>query len=322
LNIPEKHITISTVRVLVTGGTGYLGAGIVRALHARGHRPVIFARRAAAAGLPGVPQDGDVRDRRALQLAAERVDAIVHAAALVSIWRPDPREFDDVNVNGLLNVLDVARAAAVPKIVYTSSFLALPPQGQDQPLRANDYQRTKVRALEEARTAAAAGVPIVIMIPGVVYGPGAHTEGNLVGRLIRDHMNGRLPGIIGADRIWSYSYVEDVANAHVEAVERPALRGEFLVGGANAPQMRVFEIVRELTGRSLPRRIPIAAASALGLLEEARARRSGRPPVVTPGAVKIFRCDWPLDSARTVRELNYRQTPLETGVARVLRHTG
>lgn len=310
------------MRVLVTGGTGYLGAAIVRALHARGHRPVIFSRRASSAGLPGVPHDGDIRDRRALQLAAARVDAIVHTAALVSIWRPDAREFDDVNVGGLLNVLDVARAAAIAKIVYTSSFLAVPPRGRAEPLRANDYQRTKVRALEEARGAADAGAPIVIMIPGVVFGPGTHTEGNLVGRLIRDHMTGRLAGIIGADRTWSYAYVDDVANAHVEAAERPSVRGEFPLGGTNVPQMRIFEIVRDMARRPLPRRIPFAAASAIGMLEEARARRSGRTPLVTRGAVKIFREDWPVDSARSVTELNYHVTPLETGVGRLLREAG
>ena len=310
------------MRVLVTGGTGYLGAAIVRALHGRGHHPVIFSRRASSAGLPGVPHDGDIRDRRALQLAAARVDAIVHTAALVSIWRPDAREFDDVNVGGLLNVLDVARAAAIPKIVYTSSFLAVPPRGRPEPLRANDYQRTKVRALAEARGAADAGAPIVIMIPGVVFGPGTHTEGNLVGRLIRDHMTGRLPGIIGGDRTWSYAYVDDVANAHVEAAERPSVRGEFPLGGTNVPQMRIFEIVRNVTRRPLPRRIPFAAASALGMLEEARARRSGRAPLVTRGAVKIFREDWPVDSARSVAELNYHVTPLEAGVGRLLGEPG
>ena len=307
------------MRVLVTGGTGYLGAAIVRTLHARGHHPVIFSRRASSSGLPGVPQDGDIRDRRALHLAAARVDAIVHSAALVSIWRPNPREFDDVNVNGLLNVLEVARTARISKIVYTSSFMALPPAGQIEPLRANDYQRTKVRALEEARAAASAGAPIVTMIPGVVYGPGAGTEGNLVGRLIRDHLSGRLPGIVGADKVWSYSYLDDVADAHVQAVERGTAPAEYVVGGPNVEQIRVFEIVRELTGRALPRRLPFAAADAMAVLEEARARRWGRMPTVTRGAVKILRHDWPLDSASTVAELNYRITPLETGVARLLR---
>ncbi len=306
------------MRVLVTGGTGYLSAAIVRALHARGHQPVVFARGASRASLPGVPVDGDVRDRGSVRRAAAGAEAVIHAAALVSIWRPSPREFDDVNVGGLENMLEVARAAGVSRIVYTSSFLALPPAGHDRPLEANDYQRTKVRALEVARSAARDGDPLVTLFPGVVYGPGTNTEGNLVGRLIRDHLEGRLPGLIGADRPWSYAYVDDVANAHVTAVERRTARGEYVVGGMNAAQIRVFEIVRSLTGRPLPRRLPFAAAEALALMEETRARWLRRPPVLTRGAVNIFRHDWSMDSARTIAELNYRIMPLETGVARLL----
>jgi nucleoside-diphosphate-sugar epimerase len=306
------------MRVLVTGGTGYLGASIVRALHARGHHPVVFARRATQSGLPGTPHDGDVRDRESLHLAAANVDAIVHAAALVSIWRPVAREFDEINVGGLQNVLAIALARGIDRLVYTSSFLALPPAGAIAPLEANDYQRTKVRALATARAAAAKGFPVITLLPGVLYGPGADTEGNLVGRLIRDHLRGRLPGVIGADRPWSYTYVDDVAAAHVEAVTRDGLHGEYVVGGENVRQMRVFEIVRELTGRRLPRRIPFAAARAAAHIEELRARLFGRPPQLTLGAVNIFRHDWSLNSRRSVLELSYRITPLETGLRRVL----
>ena len=305
------------MRVLVTGGTGYLGAAIVRALHQRGHHPVVFARRASSAGLPGVPYDGDIRDRHALQAACRGVGAVIHSAALVSLWRPDPREFDAVNVGGLENALDVARSAGVSRIVYTSSFLARPPAGEERPLTANDYQRTKVAALDIARNAARGGLPVVILFPGVVYGPGAETEGNLLGRMIRDHLRGKLPGLIGADRRWSYSYVDDVAAAHVEAAVRTGASGEYAVGGENVEQMRVFEIVRNLTGRALPRRMPFVVAETVGAFEEARMRWSSRPPLLTRGTVQIFRHEWPLDSARSIAELNYVVTSLENGVAAV-----
>ena len=208
------------MRVLVTGGTGYLGTAIVRALHARGHAVVTFARRATSAQLPGAAIDGDVRDSVALRQAARGVDVIIHTAALVSVWRARPEEFDQVNVGGLRAALDAARESGA-RLIYTSSFLALPPHGQDRPLeandyqrptaghrdalRANDYQRTPVRAPPAARRAAAEGAPLTILFPGVVYGPGETTEGNLVGRLVSDHLAGRLPGLIGADRIWSYA---------------------------------------------------------------------------------------------------------------------
>ena len=115
------------MRVLVTGGSGYLGSAIVRAIDRMGHEPVVFSRHATAARLPGRAIDGDIRDTRAVTAAADGVDAIVHAAALVALWRPDPSEFDAINVGGLQSALAAARAHRVPRVVYTSSFLALPP---------------------------------------------------------------------------------------------------------------------------------------------------------------------------------------------------
>jgi nucleoside-diphosphate-sugar epimerase len=314
----EAYNDLISMRVLVTGGTGYLGAAIVRALHARGHVPVVFARRATAAALPGVACDGDVRDRQALLVAADGVDAIVHAAALVSIWRPDPREFDAVNVEGLQNVIDVAAACGVGRMVYVSSFMALPPAGERHPIQANDYQRTKVRGLEVARSAVSGGAPLVITFPGVVYGPGAATEGNLVGRLVRDHLRGTLPGIVGAHNPWSFAYVDDVAQSHVAAVERPGVRGEFVLGGDNVPQRRIFELIRQRTGRLPPRRIPWALAATAAAGYEFAAKCTGRPPLLTRGVVKIFRNDWSLNSSRSVAELSHRIRPLDEGILAVL----
>jgi farnesol dehydrogenase len=306
------------VKILVTGGTGYLGRAVVRALTSRGHHVVLFARNATASGVPGQPIDGDVRDSDAVHAAAHGCHAICHMAALVSIWRRRPRDFDDVNVNGWRNVLAAARAADVRKVVYTSSFLALPPAGWREPLQANDYQRTKVIAEQVAIGAERAGIPMIRLYPGVIYGPGEFTEGNLIGRLIRDHLAGKLPGLIGPDRMWSYAFVDDVARGYVEALERGRIGTQYKLCGENAPQIRVFEIVRQITGRKLPRRIPYIAAYALGALEELRASLTGAMPLVTRGVVEIFRYDWSFDSNAAIRDLGYRITPLADGIARTL----
>ncbi len=306
------------MKVLVTGGTGYLGRAIVRALVRQNHSCVVFARAAIRSGLPGRLVDGDVRDRAAVDRAADGVDAICHAAALVSIWRARSADFDDVNVGGLENVIAVCRARGLARLVYTSSFLALPPADQAPRLATNDYQRTKVAGLALARAAAARGVPIVSLVPGVIYGPGTTTEGNLVGRLVHDHLAGRLPGIVGADKIWSFAYVDDVAAAHVAALTRGEAGQEYALGGDNAPQMRLFEILRRLRGTALPRRIPFGVATALGYVEERRAGLFGRPPLLTRGTVEIFRHDWPLDSSQSVQALGYAITPLEQGLPSLL----
>jgi NAD+-dependent farnesol dehydrogenase len=305
------------MRVLVTGGTGYLGRAVVRALAAHGHEPVVFARSASSSGLRAAAIDGDIRDRAAVDRAVRACEAVCHMAALVTIWRRRREDFDDVNVGGLRNVIEAVSAAGIGKLVYTSSFLALPPAGRTVPIAANDYQRTKVVADRLAAEAAAAGVPIVRVYPGVVYGPGTMTEGNLVGRLIADHVRGKLPGLVGPENRWSYAYVDDVADAHLSALERAAPGSQYIAGGENATQRRLFEIVREITGRAVPRRIPFLVATTIATIEEWRARATGALPMITRGAVEIFRHNWSLDSSAAVTALGYRITPLTSGV----RHT-
>src|SRR5262245_5319061 len=229
------------MRVLVTGGTGYLGSAIVRALAAAGHEPVVFARSATG---PGAIV-GDIRDTRAVTAAAAGVHAIVHTAALVAVWRKDGSAFDAINVGGLQSVLAAARAHRVARVIYTSSFLALPPAGRPQALTANHYQRTKVAARDVARRAAADGLPVVTLYPGVIYGPGPTTEGNLVGRLMQDQLRGRLPATIGPEHTWSFAFVDDVADAHVAAVAHSRPDREYAVGGVNAPQGSIYAFVRD-----------------------------------------------------------------------------
>jgi farnesol dehydrogenase len=306
------------MNVLVTGGTGYLGQAIVRALAAAGHRPLVYARRADRVNLEAPAIAGDIRDERAVDAAVCQVDAVCHVAALVSIWRARREDFDDVNVRGLELVLEACERHRIRRIVYTSSFLARAPADGALPLDANDYQRTKVRAREVAQRAAGRGLPITILYPGVIYGAGERTEGNLVGRLIRDHLDGRLPGVVGSSHVWSFAHVEDVAAAHVRALEREEGGGEYALGGENAPQMRVFEIVRDLTGHPLPRRIPDIAAAIVALIHESRAQLTGMPPLITRGVVKIFSHEWPLDSSESVKRLDYRIRPLTTGVRELI----
>lgn len=310
------------MRVLVTGGTGYLGSAIVRSLHAAGHEPVVFSRHATAAGLPGLAVDGDVRDTRAITAALDGVDAIAHCAALVALWRREPSEFDAVNIGGLQSVLAAARARQIARVVYTSSFLALPPADSPHVMTANHYQRTKVAARDVARRASGQGLDVVTLYPGVIYGPGPATEGDLVGRLMRDHLRGRLHVAIGPEHIWSFAFIDDVARAHVAALTHPEPAREYTVGGVNAPQGAIYEFLRTARGRPLPFRLPYAVALAGAIVQELYSAAARRPPLVNRGVVEIFSHDWSLDSTAAQADLSLGVTPLADGLARTLAALG
>jgi farnesol dehydrogenase len=298
--------------MLVTGGTSYLGRRFARCRAQPRH--LVFARTAEVERAPALV-NGDVRDRAAPR--AGGCDAISHSAALVSIWRRRRQDFDDVNVGGLRNVLDVAAAQRISRVLYTSSFLALTPRDLRQPIAANDYQRTKVAADRLADEHVRNGSPLMRVYPGVIYGPGSFTEGNLIGRLIADHLKGRLPGLVGPEHPWSYAYVDDVAEGHCAVLERGSPGARYVLGGENAPQSRVFELVHQIAGRRPPMRIPFPVAAALGAAEDC-ACDVGGTPLITRGAVEIFRHDWSLDSSRAVHDLDYKITPLDEGIRRTV----
>ena len=161
------------------------------------------------------------------------------------------------------------------------------------------------------------GLPIVTIVPGVIYGPGPDTEGNLVGRLFRDHLAGRLPGIIGADRLWSFSFVDDVAEAHVRALES----GEPARNTSPAARTSRRCARSNCSARRAARRCPDGSPGRSRTWSRPGRRRSRpgrRPPRVTRGTVRILLRDWPLDNARSIEKLSYRITPLDEGIKRVL----
>ncbi len=320
------------MRLLVTGGTGFLGRALAQRLagSGAGHDLALLARPTSDRG--GFPAGvewvaGDVTDRASLERACAGRDAVVHAAALVKILAPG-RDFDRVNVEGLDHLLAAAAAAGAGHVVYVSSFMAfgpteaLPGGAADETTEPaerrfiNHYERTKTRADRRARRAIAAGAPLSVVYPGVIYGPGPLTEGNIVARHLLDLAAGRLPGLLGSpERRWNYAYVDDVADGVARVVERGEPGRRWVLGGENVTQGRFYDLVEEVGGITFPRRrIPDPLARAAGLVMREAARWTGRTPRLTPDLVEIYRHDWALDSSRAAAELGWRGRGLEAGL--------
>lgn len=313
------------MRVLVTGGAGFLGKKVVSALLAHGHLPVLLVRGGRRPGLPENVEviPGDVRDAETFKSAATGCDAILHAAAMVKIWSPRIAEFDEINVGGIHNAIAAAKAHNI-RLVYTSSFMAVGPtpempvdESQIHPGGyRNDYERTKALADEIARRFAGEGGDIVMLYPGVVYGPGELTDGNIIAKMLADRMNGRLPGIVGpGDRYWSYAFVDDVAEGHVAALERGRKGERYFLAGDNATLTEVFAAASKRAGRNLaPRNLPYGLSRVVGRAMWLWADITGKMPDLTHQAVGIFENNWAYRSDKAVRELGYRVRPLQEGI--------
>lgn len=328
------------MKILITGGTGFLGRRVVADLASRHEVRLLVRPTASRERFPAGVEfaSGDVTDGESLKQAAAGCDAIVHAAALVKILAP-AAEFDRINVGGLDNVLAAAEAAGVRRVLYVSSFIALGPtengpgrvldesaEALDRPF-INSYERTKTLADQKARAAIARGVPLSVVYPGVIYGPGELTEGNIVVRHVLDLVNRRLPGLLGSpERLWNYVHVEDVVAGIAAVLERAEPGSRYVLGGENVLQRDFYALVERLTGVRMPRlRFPDAVAKLAGFFQREWARRTGGTPQLTPDLVDIYRHDWAYRSARAEEELGYRPRSLEeglTGTLAWLRETG
>jgi len=317
------------VRVLLTGATGFLGERVAAALLAAGHDVVALAREPARAPRGTTPLRGDLLDGESLARAVRGVDAVVHVAALVKRWVRDRTLFDRVNVEASQQLLDLALAAGVPRFLYCSSFMALGPtdgfvgdEDTEHPGDPrNDYERTKLVSDRRMRERQRRGDPVVILYPGVVYGPGRMTDGNILAGAARDLLRGRLPGTIGpGDRRQCLAFVEDVARGFVLALERAAPGSRYVLGGENVTVREALGIMAEAGGVPVPRRaIPYGIARALGRFLRWQAYLTGIEPMLTDEEVEVYRHEWAYSSARAERELGYAITPVREGLSRMVR---
>ncbi|MDZ4804016.1 MAG: NAD-dependent epimerase/dehydratase family protein, partial [Candidatus Eisenbacteria bacterium] len=295
---------------------------------------------ARAPVLPGVAYRtvigalGDPHPDAAGRLAAgmDGCDAVIHAAALVRNWMPDPGEFERVNVGGSWTVCEAALMAGVTQFLYTSSFFALGPSLDGKPVDEstlaapppprffNEYHSTKFRAARLLRDFLPRGLPLITVIPTVIYGPGAETDGNHVARILRWLQIGKFPGHLGGARFrWNMAFVEDVVSGHVLALEKGRVGEAYILGGEDVLLRKVAERAARKLGVTVPTRdIPWSVGKLVAALEEWKAGAFGGSPRLTRGEIDIYRHEWIYSSAKAERELGYRITPFEAALETTL----
>jgi len=319
------------MNIFITGSTGFLGHEVLKALHARRHRLTALVRSLQRAS--HFPEDvrlvpGDVENLTSFRKALQGQDAVVHVAALVKMWARDRSQFERVNVEALESLLKASADARIGKFLYTSSFVALGPSNgeplkEDDPRRIdhfhNDYERTKYLGDQVARRFVQEGHPLTIVYPGVIYGPGNLTDGNIVAKNVIPFLNGKMPFGL-AIKVWSYAFVQDVARAFVAIVEGNPPSRRYVLGGDNQSGPDFYRILYEVTGKKPPAvNIPMGVARVAGYGEYLLAEWFGREPtMLTHEVVRIYGHSWAYDSSLARKELNYQITPLKEGLARMV----
>lgn len=317
---------------VVTGGTGFVGAAVIRRLAAAGHHVRALARpssdRRLLADLPVAITDGDLTDAASLGRLLKGCGQLFHVAAFYSLWARDRRVFYDINVEGTRRILRAAADAGVSRVVYTSTVgaLGIPPGGgagtEETPVgltdMVGDYKRSKFLAEEVAREFARQGLPLVIVNPSTPVGPG-DIKPTPTGQMIVDFLRGRM---------WAYLPtglnlvdVNDVAAGHLLAAERGRVGERYILGGRNLTLREIFELLGRITGIRPPR-LKVSAGLILPLArlsEWIADHLTGRPPMIPVDAVRMAQKTMFFDCRKAIRELGLPQSPVEDALAQAVR---
>ncbi len=318
---------MSETLTLVTGGTGFVGSAVVRALLARGHRVRALVRkgsdRANLAGLGIELAEGDLTDPASLARAVTGCQHVMHVAADYRIWVPDPEAMLRANVDGTVALLRAGKAAGVGRMVYCSSVAALGLTGTAEPATettpvsedkvVGHYKKSKFRAEQAVLSLVRdEGLDVVIVNPAAPVGP-RDIKPTPTGRMIKDAASGKMPAYVETGL--NVVHVDDVAAGHILALERGRAGERYILGSENLTLLALLELVDDVMGQ--PRRhvrLPREAVWPVAMACEALAR-FGIEPLVTRDHLRMAAKTMFFSNAKAVRELGFSPRPARDAVA-------
>lgn len=311
------------MRVIVTGGGGFVGRAVVRGLRDRGDTVVALVREPRRtqhlAEIGAELVQDDLSDVARLTEALRRADAVIHAAGSYRIGIPTSERgaMWDANVGTATRIFDAAEAAGTPRIVYVSTCIVF---GDTHGRTVDEtdrrdlaegflswYDQTKYGAHELAEQRIAGGAPTVIVMPSQVYGPGDHSG---FGEQLRAAHAGTLRYRAVDDIRLGLVHVDDLAAGILAALDRGVAGQAYVLSGPPTSLADAIAIAARIGGHSSPRlRIPngvLRAMAPLGSLV-------GQPnlaEVVSASAGVTYLAS----SRKAEQELGFRARDIETGL--------
>lgn len=318
----------------VTGATGHMGTHLVRQLVTESHDVVALTRsRSNANHLPDEVAviEGDITNKESMREPMAGVDGVFHLAAWVPVgpgpWNTEKAE--RVNVDGTRNVLVLMDELDIPKGVYTSGLGVFPGDSEeiydesdnpDCPTVAVHFQTLWQAHYEVAKPMMNNGLPLVIVLPGAIYGPIERApQGGTPRAAFRDYLMGDLPMIpLGFSIPWEHA--ADTGRNHVRAMTDGVSGEEYIIAASEATSMvDLFDIAESITGIPAPRAVPPwvfgGLATVMGVAE-----RVIRPPDGLESELLAWFAgrDYRADTTKAKRELGIEHRPLKEGLREYL----
>ena len=314
------------MRYAVTGATGFVGGALVRLLRANGHDVVALVRnreRAEALSTAGVTLvEGDLDDSAALDRLVAGADGLFHVAGWYKLGDARPENGWRVNVDGTANVLAAARGSGVSRVVYTSTLAVnSDTHGRvvDEEFRFTGshlsvYDETKARAHDLAVDAARDGLPLVVVQPGLVYGPGDTSQ---TGALVAAVLAGRRPTIPAGGAV-CWGHVDDIALGHLLAMEQGTAGDSYFLAGEPCSLADGLRLLADLAGKPGPIVLPASVVRVTGAVIGVVERVVPMPAGYSAEAMRASLATYLGSPAKAYRELGWTSRPLREGLSELV----
>jgi nucleoside-diphosphate-sugar epimerase len=312
-------------KILITGGTGFLGAYIIKHLLEKGYAVRAIRR---SKNLPAfIPKeildkvewvDGDVLDVVSLEDAMDGVDTVIHAAAIVSFVKKEQKQMYKINVEGTANVVNIALEKNIRRLVHISSVAALgrkvdgghvdeEEKWEESGINTH-YAKTKYKAEIEVWRGISEGLNAVILNPATILGYGDwNTGSSAIFKKVFEEFKWHTPGVNG------FVDVEDAAAATVLLMESNISEERFIINGDNWP----FRKLMHTMAGSFKKKKPIRQATPLVLgiawrAEKIRSIFTGKKPILTKESAKVAHSNTYFDNGKFLKAFpQFSFTPLE-----------
>lgn len=315
------------MKYFITGATGFVGGVLARKLKEAGHEVHASVRspeKAKELEALGVKLfTGDVTNKESMRAAMTGVDGVFHVAGWYKIGTKDKSDGVKVNIQGTRNVLGLMQELKISKGVYTSSLVVNSDTGgkmvdESYHFRGqhlSEYDRTKAVAHEVAKEFIAKGLPLVIVMPGVIYGPG---DTSMLHTNIQDFLNQKLP-MLPSQTTLCWGHVEDIVQGHILAMEKGKIGESYIIAGEPYQVVEAFKLASQITGKRAPGMVSYKMMKTLSSL--VKPFDNFLPETYTSeGLREVAGPTYLGDNSKAKRELGYNPRPFREGWEQTLHH--
>ena len=317
------------MKYFITGATGFIGGRLARQLREAGHDVIAVVRNPAKAQdlaqLGVTLHQGDVTEKESMRKPMTGVDGVFHVAGWYKVGVRDKSQAVAINVEGTRNVLELMKELNIPKGVYTSTLAV---NSDTHGVEADEdyhftgkhisvYDQTKAGAHDVAVQMIKEGLPLVIVQPGLVYGPG---DTSSVRTSLIQYLTKQLP-VMPKQTAFSWAHVDDIAHAHWLAMEKGKIGENYNICGSTHTFINGLEIAKEIAGVRLPMAVPAGMLRVMSAMMYVLDKVIPVPESFTGEGLRVVAgVTYIGNNSKAKRELGYNPRPLKEGLAETLKH--